>query len=276
VAGSDLPRSTVPHVRVVAGGTFPNTPEIWTCTLKLASFATPASGDPFVQILDDINLAGEDVNSLLTGTNNITGLETLADTFAVPAWKALWGNAGRGDAELSYVKVNAFGTDDRQSNPVTVDRQFAPVSGGAGGGGPFTIGVNCEWRTSQKSRGYASHGRMTLPVVTTWANGEVQAYGQFASGQTHGLNVLQQQVGTFLSSLNAPAGNGRQFIPAIIYTQIVGAVYKSGGSARVAQANAIDKFFVSSLPAITRRRGNKLPQQATASAAAYGAPTGGS
>ena len=238
-------RFTIPHLRLVAGGWLGSTSgEIWACGIKLVAYG-----------------AGEDSQSDISGdqvTGAIGNLEGWATTIGKPAWVTLMGALMGNEVGLTYIKLNAFGPGDVQQNDPTVDVQFAAITGGATNTGvPWSSAVNAEHRTSSRSRGIASRGRLSLPAAfaITPSTGQVSTVG------TGSLAAAAATYATFLGALNMPGTGGETFYPSIVGT--------TNSGSRPPLASKIESAFISSVPGETRSRQSKLNNSAAAVAVSY-------
>lgn len=286
---SDVRRIAVPHLRLVFGGTLgPAAQEIWACGLKLVAQNGPNGSGVFAptQGPGGALLAGlladatADISGIVdTGGSGGPNLGDALSAHMVPAVKTLFQSVGRTDASLSYVKLNAFGADDLQANATTVEQQFAPIPGPNSATVPYSTAVVAEWRSSNRSRGFASHGRMMFPAgVSMSTTGKISSIGAHNAGGA-GLLISDSSgiLLDFLAALNfesqpsgAGSGTSRQYIPSIVYTGLPDHVYKSAG-ARPPTFSPIDRCFWSDIPGEVRRRQNKLKQGSSQSTVTYGA-----
>lgn len=223
-------RTTRPYIRLTFGGSL-GTPakEIWSCTMKFGS-RSGGTGD-----------GNADVASL-TGTQLLTAATAMKGHLAT-----FHGSYGRTQAMLQYVKLNAVGANDLQLTDPTVDYQFAGVAGGVNTPLPFSTAVVYEHRTLGRSRGFASHGRISYPgaPVVEGATGEVTTVG------TATIDAASTAYAALIAQLNGDT-------PGQLYELVIN--YASTNPAKPAIQSGVTQVFCSSIPGEIRRRQNKLTQ----------------
>ena len=241
-------RSVIPHLKLVFGGTI-GTPanEIWACSLNLVrgiagapdNFPTADQSEEDMDAISDADLA----------TAAAGAVKTALSTFVTA-----YGNA---PFVMDFIKLNVFDATDHQRAGNTVVANFAGVAGSFGAPIPWSTAVVLEHRTSTKSRGLATHGRISFP-----ATGAISA--QTGAWTTVGNNkTLAQMSADYATCLEALSGalGGAPLRPAILYT--------STSAAKPASGATIDSVFASSIPGEVRSRQSQLKQGTARVAVVY-------
>lgn len=160
------------HLYLQWGGTLPGN-EQWSCGLRMYGPAGTAVADA-VSLLDDV-------------TTSVQAFHTRAETGI------------HATAKLSFVKLNAIGTDGHYTQQTTNEQVVADVGGGGGPAfaPPNQICLVVSLLTGF-SRGPAHRGRFYLPLPI-W---EVDANGVISAGQAAGCS---DSADTLITGLNANA-----------------------------------------------------------------------
>ena len=236
-------RNTIPHLRLVFGGTSGSSGgEIWANTLRLipAIAGTPPVPPSQSQAAASVAaLSATDLQASVTGP-----MKT--------AVSAMWNVLGGNSFYLDYVKLNAFGTNDLQVTDPTVETQFTPIQGPVFCSTPWSSALDFYHRTSGASRGFATHGRLSLPtgLVVSSGTGKVTGLGS-PTGTDISLATCASTWVTFLDAVRQ-ASPGSGWYPAVIYT--------STTTAKPPKSAIIDRFLVSDIPGEVRTRQNALKQ----------------
>lgn len=236
-------RNAIPHLRLVFGGTTgAAAQEIWACTLKLIPciVGTPPVPPSQSQAAATVaSLTPADITTALTGM--VTAVQTM------------WAELGGQSFFLDYAKLNAYGENDLQVTDPTIQQTFTSTEGGIPCSTPWSSALDLYHRTSNANRGFATHGRLSLPtgLDVDLGTGKIDALGAPASSPSRTLAVAATTWVTFLEALRTASPDSRWY-PGILYT--------STNVAKPPTCNIVDRIIVSDIPGEVRTRQNALVQ----------------
>ena len=243
--------STIPHLRLVFGGTTGTaSQEIWASTLKLIPVVAGTPPTPPTQAQAAASVAA------LSTADLVTAMSSIADEV-----KAVWAEIGGNSFSLDYVKLNAYGENNRQITDPTEQLQFTATPGPITCVSPWSSCLDFYHRTSAASRGFASHGRSSFPtgIVVSSSTGKIVQLGSVGSGGTS-LATAASDWAAFLVAVQE-ASPGAQWYPGIIYTDTKGI--------KPPRCNIINRIIASDIPGEVRTRENALVQGSTPTVVPY-------